>query len=869
MSTIGTTVTQGITLGSAGYYSPLTITSGGAVVSGGTADAIYGPSGGAGTVINAGSVVATGTHTGIDLKGGGTVANSGYVYGGMAGVYVTGAAFSGAGTVTNTATIVSGGAGVSLTNGGIVRNDTGTALIAGTAYGVHFSQSYIKQLINFGTVAGTGTNGLGVYVGGGFGIDGATVVNHGTIIGAGGTAVAFGAAANGSNRLVVYPASTLVGVVDGGGNASVRFASASTSGTITGLAGEYVGVSNLYVAFRASWAIGGDQTVAAGVDLYAGGYSTLAASGTLTNAGAINFATRDTFIESGTLLNRGTLFGSRFYPSLTLAPGGYLNNETGGVAQHVLASGSASIANAGTLAGLNLNSGASFTNSAGGATIYYYYAIRGAVGSAIITNLGTVQSLRNGSGNNGAAIALAGSGGSVTNGAVTLTSALIDGAGGIRFSGTAATVANYGTVTGDAASYGKGYGIDFTSGGTVINGAAGDTMALISGYGIGVEGETSLVNLGTIVTAATLGGRGAVEPGGGIVINGASNVTSALIAGYAGIFKFRGVTQSVVNYATIQATGTGTNAFGAYFGYGGVLDNHASGLIESNATAVGLVGTIGATVVNHGTIAGVIGIADTTDDTSNTIISGGTIIGSGGTAIALGCSPDMLVLQPGAVISGAVAGFQSVDTIDLAGMVADGVTFAGGALTISSGGSVVQTIAFAGQFVTSDFVLSPDGAGGTFVTLSQPTGNVLSASYGHTLLLNDPAQQNPMTITASGTVVASAGDGVLGAGGTTWMLTNAGTIGAVSPLACADGVELVSPGTVRNGGSIFATSSLGRAIYLHAGGFVGNDSVSASISGALDGIYVPRTAVTATVANAGTIVATGSYAGYGTRAHAI
>src|SRR6185437_9994761 len=165
MSTIGTTVTQGITLGSAGYYSPLTITLGGAVVPGGTADAIYGSSGAAGTVTNAGSIVAAGTHTGIDLKGGGTVVNSGAIYGGADGVYVTGSAFSGAGTVTNTGTIASGGAGISLTNGGLVLNSTSGAAITGTIYGVHFSQSYAKTLINFGAVVATGSAGIGVYVG--------------------------------------------------------------------------------------------------------------------------------------------------------------------------------------------------------------------------------------------------------------------------------------------------------------------------------------------------------------------------------------------------------------------------------------------------------------------------------------------------------------------------------------------------------------------------------------------------------------------------------------------------------------------------------------------------------------------------------
>jgi Hint domain len=858
MSTISSTISQAITLGTPGYLSPLTIIAGGAVIPGGAADAIYGSSGSAGTVVNAGSIVATGAHAGIDLKGGGTLTNSGYIYGGTAGVYAAPFGY-GTDTVTNLGTVASGGAGVTISGNAMLVNgaSTATGAVISGATAVAFGHNYQKELINYGTIVGTGASGLGVYVGGGFGIDGGDVFNHGTIIGAGGTAVAFGAASNGANLLIVYPGAGFGGVANGGGKASLTFGSAHSVGTITSLASEYVGFPSIEFGARSSWVLPGNQTVASGTEI-TGGDGTLAASGTLTNAGIINVGfSGETFTESGTLINNGTLSG------MTLIAGGYLANQTGAVADSVLTTPGVSIANAGTLIAPRLN-GASLTNSVGG----YATEVRsyGTVPSFVV-NAGTM--VGTGTGRYGAGVRLD-QGGTVINGATSNTSALITGSYGVNFGrafgAPPAAVTNYGTILGLGESE-SGYGVAFgEDGGTLTNGAANDTVAQIGGYYYGVAGVTVLANFGTITETSTLRYRAAVQPDryhSGVITNGASNDSSALISGNAGIL-FRGgsIAQTIVNFGTIQATGTGTTSFGVYLDAGGTIINRAGGLIESNAIGIDLYGTIGATIINDGTIRGVVGIRDTTDDTMNTIITNGTIIGSSGTAIAFGCDADVIVLGTTAVISGALVGFQSVDTIDLAGVVADSVTFSGGALTISSGGTAVQTLAFAGQFKTSDFELSPDGSEGTNVTLSQPTGHVLSGSYDHTLLLTNPTQQNPMTLTSTATLVASAGDGVLGASGTDWTLTNAGTIGALSSLPCADGVELASLGTMLNAGSIFASGTYGHGVTLAGGGFVSNDSPSALISGYLAGIYASTSAAVATVLNAGTIMATGTSINY-------
>src|SRR5215469_8274440 len=177
MSTIGTTITNSVTLANTGSYaSPLTIASNGAVdPSTANTTAVYGPStGGPWNLANYGTVIATGTPSGgtgigVFLNAGGSVANIGTAA--LISGAVDGVSIAGAGTVSNSGTIAGG---ISLNNG-YVSNSAG-GLISG--------------LINF---AGTGT-----------------AANAGTIA----TGVAFG---SGNDTLIVYPSAVLSGNADGGG----------------------------------------------------------------------------------------------------------------------------------------------------------------------------------------------------------------------------------------------------------------------------------------------------------------------------------------------------------------------------------------------------------------------------------------------------------------------------------------------------------------------------------------------------------------------------------------------------------------------------------------------------------------------------
>src|SRR5665213_1307803 len=98
-----------------------------------------------------------------------------------------------------------------------------------------------------------------------------------------------------------------------------------------------------------------------------------------------------------------------------------------------------------------------------------------------------------------------------------------------------ASIANYGSVNATS-----GYGVDLGSGGTVTNGSASDTTALISGpTGVLTQNASATVtNFGTIQTTFRgFGGPDGVHLGtGGTVTNGSASDTTALISGYIAVY---------------------------------------------------------------------------------------------------------------------------------------------------------------------------------------------------------------------------------------------------------------------------------------------------------------------------------------------
>src|SRR5207302_372361 len=91
-----------------------------------------------------------------------------------------------------------------------------------------------------------------------------------------------------------------------------------------------------------------------------------------------------------------------------------------------------------------------------------------------------------------------------------------------------------------------------------------------------------------------------------------------------------------------------------------------------------------------------------------TLINYGTILGSSGTAVSLGGGNDLLVLEPGSEIIGAIGTFSTGDTIDLAGVVATGLTYSDSVLTLFDNSIAVDSLRLPGSFTTSSFHLAGD-----------------------------------------------------------------------------------------------------------------------------------------------------------------
>jgi len=485
MSTITGTVTNGITLGQAGFTSPLKITHTG-TVSNSTGAAVYASAAYANPiVVNQGTVMDTGPFEAVELKDGGGVANigKGALIQGYSGVDISGAA----GVVINSGTIAGTGTyggGVLLDAGGGVAN---SGLIKGGPSVVVYFQGYY-QTYKFHV-------GGAVFIGGSAG----TVLNSGTIAGTGyGSGVFLTSGGSVGNT----------GLIQGGVDISGGSASTVTnSGAITG--GVYIAAGTV----TNSGTIGG---------VYASVF--LGAGGSVGNTGLIQGAVGVIISgAAGTVTNSGVIAGTDpFSSGVFLGAGGSLGNTgliQGGYG--VKASAAGTVTNSGTIVGTGagrgavaLNKGGSVGNTgfiqgqtAGGVYISCY---GGGVGA--VTNSGTIEgtgptlfvSQRHFGG------VFLGEGGSVGN------TGLIQGLSGVYVGVSAGTVTNSGAITGTDLA-----GVILAAGGTVVDsgtvtggngtaisfgGTGGNLLALENGYNLG--GSVSVA--GAASTLELLGAAGAV-----------------------------------------------------------------------------------------------------------------------------------------------------------------------------------------------------------------------------------------------------------------------------------------------------------------------------------------------------------------------
>jgi hypothetical protein len=507
MSTITGTINNGITLGQAGFTSPLKISHSG-VVSNSTGVAVYAP----GTytnpsVANQGTIIDTGGFEAVELKDGGSVANDGKgaLIQGYSGVDISGAA----GAVSNSGTIVGTGTyggGVVLYAGGVVANSGFIQGGPGVVAYFHFygyTQTYKIHI------------GGGVFVGGSAG----TVSNSGTLFGtnygsglflSSGVFLASGGSVDNTGLI-----RSGVDIFGGGGG------TVTNSGTIIG----GVGISSFPF-------YGGPGTVTNSGTIT--GFVGLEEGGSLGNTGLIQGYGVDISGAAGMVTNSGTIVGTSTYlAGVNLEAGGSVNN-TGLIqdAYGIRTRDSATVTNSGTIIGAGASDGAmdiegsslsSVSNTGlikgpsagfGAGGIYISYS---GSGLGAVTNSGTIE----GTGSptpfeiqhdiaqrhNGGV--LLGEGGSVGN------TGLIQGVSGVYVGLAAGMVTNSGAITGTYLA-----GVILAAGGTVVDsgtitgsgtaisfgGNGGNLLALENGYKLG--GSVSVAGTGN--TLELLGAAGAV-----------------------------------------------------------------------------------------------------------------------------------------------------------------------------------------------------------------------------------------------------------------------------------------------------------------------------------------------------------------------
>jgi hypothetical protein len=276
------------------------------------------------------------------------------------------------------------------------------------------------------------------------------------------------------------------------------------------------------------------------------------------------------------------------------------------------------------------------------------------------------------------------------------------------------TVANLGTIEGvgpymnDQPSNSGGYasnqgfwfewypgiGVHLTAGGVVTNGQSGSSSGLIRGGGSGVYiegGSGNVTNFGTIESLEdTIGSSVAV-----LLQAGGSVENFGTISGPRGI-KFSGTLPGTV-------TNAGTINGALQFGDG---DDRL--IVDPGAVFVGTVDGAGGNDV-----------LELAAGTGNTTLSGlGTNFVNFETVVFDANADCRVTVDNSAAFTGTIMGFTAGDILDLTGLTATGVTYAGGVLTVQNGGTFVAAINLAGSYTSADFSIGSDGLGGTNIGIA-------------------------------------------------------------------------------------------------------------------------------------------------------
>ena len=567
-------ISNGLTLTAGGYLDNTTT---GIVTFYGAYDAAVLGIGGASSVTNAGSIVASGSHSsGVRLEAGGSVANTGTI--GSSGPF---------------------GYGVKLDAGGSVINGAGgatTALIEGS-YGI-FATTNGLTLANYGTIAAS-YDAVAVYSGaGGFVTNGASGSSGGLLEGGirfknGSGTVANNGTINAFNGVYLYSGGSLI-------NASGALIQAYRDVYIGG--GGTVTNSGVMVGTHAIVVNGGGT-----VSNAAGGLISSSRAGVYVNGG-------------GSVANLGTIDVSNNGRAVSFYNDGNVTNGAVGATDAVIKAsgiysrgivddyGSATVTNYATIsAGLHavqLGAGGSVTNAAGGVIESNGLAVDINGGSGTVVNAGTII------GDSGAAIALDRTSGGLV---VFDPGAVFKGtvSGGSKAVGVLelASTASVGTLSGLGMQF-----VDFGS----ITVDSGATW-LLSGNNTLASGAT-LTNEGSLSFTGTFDDAGALIGTGGTAISFADSeglliierdaVVQGVIGGFlpGGTIDLAGIaatsaTLGANNVLSVQESGGGTVTLNLapnlnYANHGFRVTSDGSGgtdiRIDPGATT-----TTGATTLGH------------------------------------------------------------------------------------------------------------------------------------------------------------------------------------------------------------------------------------------------------------------------------
>jgi fibronectin-binding autotransporter adhesin len=466
---------------------------------------------------------------------------------------------------------------------------------------------------------------------------GVRLANYGTVTVAGGAGGEASYGAGGAGLLTLGPNSRMInyGELDLGGGEAGEFI---TSGFGEGGAGATLVVGS-----------GAELTNAGSLDLAGGGAGPIPGGGAMVSIDA-----------GGVLLDTGTLTVAE---GATLLNGGMLQVTDGGTLTNlgaVVATDSLGVGVWGIAAGWVFNGDSAdkvATISGGDAGIWI------ASGFGLVDNSGTISGSLEGV-RFGAAAA-----GTLANaGVITSTDfAVLAGAGGV-------TVSNLGSI---AATGSNGIGVHLTAGDTLINGAATNATATISGVldGVFFDGAGTVENFATISCGDAgiwmASGFGAVDNSGTIsgslagvrfgaaaagTLANAGVITSTGTGGFGVLAGAGGVTVS--NLGRIAATGS--SGIGVHLTAGDTLTNGAA--TNATATISGVLDGVffdgAGTVENFGTISGTTGVWFIAGATG-TVIDAGSIVssdGATGTAVFLRTAASRVVADPGATFVGKVLG---------------------------------------------------------------------------------------------------------------------------------------------------------------------------------------------------------------------